>query len=102
LIKTGKPIYWVNSGIHSPETAVRKCCLELAYRLIVEETPFIQSIRNKHDRIHHARWLKWTGREKQVDTLLLRQEDQETTAAFDVLGQVCRAPITIATAWGNI
>src|SRR3984893_14630160 len=47
LIKTGKPIYWVNSGIHSPETGGPEMLLELAYRLMVEETPFIQAIRNK-------------------------------------------------------
>ncbi|HXK06700.1 MAG TPA: M14 family zinc carboxypeptidase, partial [Verrucomicrobiae bacterium] len=40
LIKTGKPLYWVNSGIHSPETGGPEMLIELAYRLIVEETPF--------------------------------------------------------------
>ena len=46
LIHTAKPIYWINSGIHSPETGGPECLIELAYRLIVEETPFIQNIRN--------------------------------------------------------
>ncbi len=46
LIHTGKPIYWLNSGIHSPETGGPEMLIELAFRLIVEETPFIQSIRN--------------------------------------------------------
>jgi hypothetical protein len=46
LIKTGKPLYWVNSGIHSPETGGPEMLIELAYRLIVEESPFIQTIRN--------------------------------------------------------
>ena len=39
LIHTAKPIYWVNSGIHSPETGGPEMLIELAYRLIVEETP---------------------------------------------------------------
>src|SRR5215472_1234255 len=46
LIKTSKPIYYIVSGMHSPETGGPEMLIELAYRLIVEETPFIQSIRN--------------------------------------------------------
>ena len=46
MIHTGKPIYWVNSGIHSPETGGPEMLIELAYRMIIEETPFIQAIRN--------------------------------------------------------
>ena len=33
--------------MHSPETGGPEMLIELAYRLIVEETPFIQNIRNK-------------------------------------------------------
>src|SRR6202163_3359134 len=43
LIKTGKPIYWANSGIHSPETGGPEMLIELAYRLIIEETPLISN-----------------------------------------------------------
>ncbi len=46
LFHTAKPIYWINSGIHSPETGGPEMLIELAYRLIVEETPFVQQIRN--------------------------------------------------------
>ncbi len=46
LLHTAKPIYWVNSGIHSPETGGPEMLIELAYRLMIEETPFIQTIRN--------------------------------------------------------
>jgi hypothetical protein len=44
LIKTAKPIYYAISGMHSPETGGPEMLIELAYRLIVEETPFIQNI----------------------------------------------------------
>src|SRR5882724_971009 len=67
LIKTGKPIYWVNSGIHSPETGGPEMLLEVAYRLIVEETPFIQSIRNNMI-VFITPVVEVDGREKQVDT----------------------------------
>ena len=67
IIKTSKPIYWVNSGIHSPETGGPEMLIELAYRLIVEETPFIQAIRNNVITFITP-VLEVDGREKQVDT----------------------------------
>src|SRR5499427_5203521 len=46
LIHTAKPIYWAVSGMHSPESGGPEMLMELAYRLVVEETPLIQNIRN--------------------------------------------------------
>jgi len=46
LIQTGKPIYYACGSIHSSETGSPEMLTELAYRLAVEETPFIQQIRN--------------------------------------------------------
>ncbi len=46
LIRTAKPIYWITSGMHSPESGGPEMLMELAYRLVVEETPLIQNIRN--------------------------------------------------------
>ena len=45
LMRTAKPIYWITSGIHSPETGGPETLIELAYRLAVEDTPFIDHIR---------------------------------------------------------
>jgi Zinc carboxypeptidase len=45
LIATGKPFYWASGSIHSPETGSPEMLMELAYRLAVEDTPFIQHIR---------------------------------------------------------
>ena len=45
LIRTGKPFYWASGSIHSPESGSPEMLMELAYRLAVEETPFIQNIR---------------------------------------------------------
>jgi hypothetical protein len=67
LLTTAKPIYYVVSGMHSPETGGPEMLLELAYRLIVEETPFIQNIRNNVITIITP-VLEVDGREKQVDT----------------------------------
>lgn len=67
LIRTGKPIYWITSGIHSPETGGPEMLIELAYRLIVEETPFIQAIRNNMI-VFITPVVEVDGREKEVDT----------------------------------
>ena len=62
-----KPIYWITSGMHSPETGGPEMLQELAYRLIVEETPFIQQIRN-NVIVFITPVIEVDGREKQVDT----------------------------------
>src|SRR4029453_4210498 len=46
IIGTAKPIYWFTSGMHSPETGGPEMLMELAYRLIVQQSPFVQTIRN--------------------------------------------------------
>ena len=38
LIKTAKPIYYITSGMHSPESGGPEMLMELAYRLAVEES----------------------------------------------------------------
>jgi hypothetical protein len=45
LLTEGLPIYWVTGSIHSSETGSPEMLMELAYRLAVEETPFVQNIR---------------------------------------------------------
>jgi Zinc carboxypeptidase len=46
LLQQVKPIYWLAGSIHSPETGSPEMLMELLYRLAVEESPFIQKIRN--------------------------------------------------------
>src|SRR5215216_2546290 len=42
LIKTAKPIYWLTSGMHSPERGGPEMLMELVYRLAVDEAPYIK------------------------------------------------------------
>jgi hypothetical protein len=67
LIDTAKPLYWVTSGIHSPETGGPEMLIELAYRLAVEESPLVQNIRN-HMITFITPVLEVDGHEKEVDT----------------------------------
>jgi hypothetical protein len=79
LIRTAKPIYWVTSGMHSGETGGPEMLLELPYRLAVEETPFIQAIRNNVITLITP-VIEVDGREKHVDTYYFNKKrpDNET------------------------
>jgi hypothetical protein len=66
LIAAGKPIYWATGNLHSGETGSAEMMMELAYRLIVEETPFIQNIRN-NTIVFLTPVVEVDGREKVVD-----------------------------------
>ncbi|HEY3286016.1 MAG TPA: M14 family zinc carboxypeptidase [Gemmatimonadaceae bacterium] len=67
LIKSAKPIYWITSGLHSPENGGPEMLMELAYRLVVDEGEFYQDIR-KNVITFITPVLEVDGREKQVDT----------------------------------
>ncbi|HYM22301.1 MAG TPA: M14 family zinc carboxypeptidase [Vicinamibacterales bacterium] len=67
LLHTAKPIYYAISGMHSPETGGPEMLIELAYRLIVEESPFIQNIRNNVITLITP-VIEVDGREAEVDT----------------------------------
>ena len=67
LIHTSKPLYWLTSGIHSPETGGPQMLTELAYRLIVEDTPLIRNIR-EHSIVFITPVVETDGRDKEVDT----------------------------------
>jgi hypothetical protein len=46
LIGTAVPVYYITGTIHSPETGAPTALMELAYRLAVDESPYIREIRN--------------------------------------------------------
>ncbi len=66
LIGEGKAIYWASGSIHSPETGSPEMLMEMAYRLAVEETPFIQAIR-KNVIVMITPTLEVDGRDMMVD-----------------------------------
>ena len=76
IIHTSKPIYWITSGIHSPETGGPEMLVELAYRLIVEESPFIQEIRN-NAIVFITPVVETDGRDKEVDTYYYGKETKK-------------------------
>jgi len=47
IVAGSTPIYYITGTIHSPETGAPTALMELVYRLAVDESPYIQKIRNK-------------------------------------------------------
>jgi hypothetical protein len=75
LVSEGKAIYWASGSIHSPETGSPEMLMELAYRLAVEETPFIQEIR-RNAIILITPTLEVDGRDTMVDLYNYRKANQ--------------------------
>ncbi|MBV8834632.1 MAG: hypothetical protein JO108_35990, partial [Acidobacteriaceae bacterium] len=46
IVSRAKPIYHVMGGLHSGETGPPEMLMELAYRLVTEDSPIVQSIRD--------------------------------------------------------
>src|SRR5216684_379645 len=46
LVAQAVPVYYITGTIHSPETGAPTALMELAYRLTVDESPYIQEIRD--------------------------------------------------------
>lgn len=68
-----KPIYWVTAGMHSGETGGPEMLQEMAYRLVVEETDFIRSIRDNMITLITP-VIEVDGREKHVDTYYFNKD----------------------------
>ena len=46
LVAQATPVYYITGTIHSPETGAPTALMELAYRLAVDESPYIKDIRD--------------------------------------------------------
>ncbi len=73
LIAEAKPFYWASGSIHSPETGAPEMLMELAYRLAVEEGPFIQQIR-KNSIVLITPIVEVDGHDRQVDIYSYRKK----------------------------
>jgi hypothetical protein len=71
LIKTAKPIYYFTSGMHSTETGGPEMLMELAYRLVVDNSPMYQDIR-KNVITMMTPVIEVDGREKIVDNCYMQ------------------------------
>jgi len=46
LVSASVPVYYITGTIHSPETGAPTALMELAYRLAVDESPYVSDIRD--------------------------------------------------------
>ncbi|HXO86768.1 MAG TPA: M14 family zinc carboxypeptidase, partial [Gemmatimonadales bacterium] len=75
LIAAGKAIYYASGSIHSPETGSPEMLMELAYRLAVEDTPFIRQIRDSIITLITP-VTEVDGRDRQVDVYRYRKANK--------------------------
>jgi hypothetical protein len=84
LLKQAKPMYWATGGMHSGETGSVEMLMELAYRVAVDESPFIKTIRD-NAIILITPILEVDGRDKQVDVAMARRKDPKANVASRLL-----------------
>jgi hypothetical protein len=66
LVKQSFPVYYITGTIHSPETGAPTALMELAYRLAVDNSPYIQYIRT-HMVVLITPVVEVDGRDRMVD-----------------------------------
>ncbi len=66
LVAASYPIYYVTGTIHSPETGAPTALMELAYRLAVDESPYVREIRDRVLTLITP-VVEVDGRDRQVD-----------------------------------
>lgn len=76
LFEVAKPVYWLTSGLHSTERGGPEMLMELAYRLVVDESDFVRDIR-ENVITFITPVLEPDGRERMVDTYHFNQELEE-------------------------
>ena len=66
LIAPSAPVYYITGTIHSPETGSPTALMELAYRLAVDDSPYVRYIRD-HVVVIITPIVEVDGRDRQVD-----------------------------------
>src|SRR5271167_4224594 len=66
LIDSSWPVYYITGTIHSPETGAPTALMELAYRLAVDDAPYIKYIRS-HMIVLITPVVEVDGRDRMVD-----------------------------------
>ena len=66
LIDSSFPVYYITGTIHSPETGAPTALMELAYRLAVDDSPYIRYIRS-HMIVLITPVVEVDGRDRMVD-----------------------------------
>ncbi len=76
LIREAKPVYWATGAMHSGETGSPEMLMELAYRIVVDESDFFKTIR-ENAIVMITPVLEVDGRDKQVDVAMAKRKDPD-------------------------
>jgi hypothetical protein len=76
LIAEGLPVYWITGGLHSMECGSPEMMMELAYRLAVEDSDVIKSIRSSLV-VLMTPILEVDGWDKAVDSYLYKKDSKD-------------------------
>jgi len=79
LVTQTTPVYYITGTIHSPESGAPTALMELAYRLAVDESPYIRNIRD-HLITLITPIVEVDGRDRQVDLFRWRMAHPGETA----------------------
>jgi len=74
LIHESKPMYWLTGALHPGETSSPEMLIELAYRIAVDESEYIKTIRD-NVIVMITPVLEVDGREKQIDLYMAKHKD---------------------------
>jgi hypothetical protein len=80
LLQRAKPMYWATGGMHSGETGSVEMLMELAYRIAVDESPFVKAIRENAITLITP-ILEVDGRDKQVDISMAKRKDPKANVS---------------------
>jgi hypothetical protein len=84
LLQEAKPMYWATGGLHSGETGSVEMLMELAYRIAVDESPFVKAIRENAITLITP-VLEVDGRDKQVDVAMAKRKDPKANVPTRLL-----------------
>ncbi len=91
IAKRAAPVYYITGAIHSTEAGAPTALMELAYRLAVDDSPYIRNIR-EHIITLITPVVEPDGRDRVVDLYNYRKANPDKTVPnAALLGQVRRA-----------
>jgi hypothetical protein len=79
IVTETTPVYYITGTIHSPESGAPTALMELAYRLAVDESPYIKNIRD-HLITLMTPIVEVDGRDREVDLFRWRMAHPNETA----------------------
>ena len=90
IARRAAPVYYITGTIHSPEAGAPTALMELAYRLAVDDSPYVRNIRDNLITLITP-VVEIDGRDRVVDLYNYRKKNPDKTVPEPaLLGQIRR------------